>query len=253
MVADLNTSSTKHCQYYAANATSSTCIADPHVEVSSCTDYVAAQFYTRETDANYTGSPSFEDMAFQDDATQALAEWINSVWHRTPILDPWSRDYGYGSEPVTGASTGPGCDTMDFGVGASSPSDLIVTYPYNGQTGVPTSFNGAQEGPTPPVPPAGWPSGYPVHIYLDGVNPPISGDPHPPPMATITTHEFSVMGGAELDHQWLTPTAYPDSLLDAVILYANAPLTANTTYLVHVAGTTASGGTLDVNVTFTTE
>jgi len=242
MVATLNTSSTKHCTYYATNyasgGASSACIADAHVEVSTCTDYVAAQFYDRETAAGYTGSPDAEDMAFEDNGTQALDEWINSVWHRTPILDPWTRDYGYGSATM--------CDTMDFGVGASAPSDLIVTYPYNGQTGVPTSFNGAEEGPTPPVPPNGWPSGYPVHVYIAGLN------AEPTVTTTVTTHEFSVVGGAQLAHQWITPSTPNAVLFDSVVLYGNDPLTANTTYLVHVAGT-RSGATFDVNITFTTQ
>jgi uncharacterized protein YkwD len=235
MVAALNTSATDHCNYYAANINNATCIADPHVEVSTCTDYVAAQFYDRETAAGYTGSPSAEDMAFDDSGTASLDEWINSVWHRTPILDPWTRDYGYGSATM--------CDTMDFGVGASAPSDLIVTYPYDGQTGVPTSFNGAEEGPTPPEPPAGWPSGYPVHVFIQGMN---QG-------TTITTHEFSVVGGAQLAHQWITPSTPNAVLYDAVVLYGNAPLTANTTYLVHVAGTGVGGAPVDVNITFTTQ
>ncbi len=235
MVATLNTSATDHCNYYAANLSSSTCIADAHVEVSGCTDYVAAQFYTRETDAGYTGSPSAEDMAFDDDGTAALGQWINSVWHRTPILSPWTRDYGYGSATM--------CDTMDFGVGATAPSDLIVTYPYDGQTGVPTSFAGNEEGPAPPMPPNGWPSGYPVHVFIQGMN---LG-------TTITTHEFSVVGGAQLAHQWVTPETPNAVLEDAVVLYGNEPLTANTTYLVHVAGTGAGGAAVDVNITFTTE
>jgi hypothetical protein len=164
-----------------------------------------------------------------------LTEWINSVWHRTPILDPWTRDYGYGSATM--------CDTMDFGLGASAPSDLIVTYPYNGQTGVPTSFNGAEEGPEPPEPPAGWPSGYPMHVFIKGMS---QG-------TTITTHEFSVVGGAQLAHQWITPTTPNAVLFDSVVLYGNEPLTASTTYLVHVAGTGAGGAAVDVNVTFTTQ
>jgi hypothetical protein len=238
MVAALNTSSTKHCAYYAANLNNATCIADAHVEVSTCTDYVAAQFNDRETAAGYTGSPDAEDMAFEDNGTQALDEWINSVWHRTPILDPWTRDYGYGSATM--------CDTMDFGVGASAPDDLIITYPYDGQTGVPTSFNGAEEGPTPPVPPDGWPSGYPVHVYISGLN------AEPTVTTTVTTHEFSVVGGAQLAHQWITPSTPNAVLFDSVVLYGNDPLTANTTYLVHVAGT-RSGAAFDVNVTFTTQ
>jgi hypothetical protein len=237
MVPALNTSASKHCAYYAANQppASATCVADPHVEVAGCADFVAAQFNVRETDAGYMGNPNSETMAFDDSGTVSVQQWIDSVWHRAPVLSPWTRDLGYGAATA--------CDTMDFGVGAASPTDLIVTYPYQGQTGVPTSFNGAQEGPTPPAPPAGWPSGYPVHVYVNANS---LG-------TTITTHEFSVDGGALLAHQWVTPQTPNAVLQDAVVLYANSPLTASTRYRVHVAGTGANGAAVDVNFTFTTK
>ena len=60
------------------------------------------------------------------------------------------------------------------------------------------------------------------------------------------------MGGAQLDHQWITPSTPNAVLFDSVVLYGNEPLTANTTYLVHVAGT-RSGAAFDVNITFTTQ
>jgi hypothetical protein len=231
MIADLDTSAADHCAYYAANQkTDAGCIADPHVEVQGCADYVSAQFSGRETAAGYKGQPSFEVMAFSDNGTSSVQQWIDSVWHRTPVLSPWTRDFGYGSATA--------CDTIDFGAGAAAPSNLVVPYPYDGQTGVPTSFNGAYEGPEPPTPPAGWPSGYPVHVYARG--------------ATFTTHEFSVEGGPLLDHQWITP-AINDLAQDTVILYGNVPLTANTRYHVHVAGTGTGGVPIDVNVTFTTK
>jgi hypothetical protein len=230
MVAALNTSAAKHCAYYAANTANMSCISNAHVEVSSCTGYVAAQFSQREQAAGYTGQPNSETMAFVDNGASATQTWIDSVWHRTPVLSPWTRDLGYGAATR--------CDTMDFGVGATSASDLIVTYPYDGQTGVPTSFNGSYEGPTPPAPPSGWPSGYPAHVYIKG--------------ATITTHEFSVDGGAQLSHQWITPQS--NSLAqNAVILYGDAPLKSATRYRVHVAGTRTGGAAVDVSIAFTTK
>jgi uncharacterized protein YkwD len=231
MVATLDTSAADHCAYYAANQKADAgCIADPHVEVAGCTDYVGAQFSMREKSAGYTGQPSFEVMAFSDNGTSSVQQWIDSVWHRTPVLSPWTRDFGYGSATK--------CDTIDFGVGASAPNNLVVAYPYDGETGVPTLFHGNEEGPVPPVPPAGWPSGYPVHVYAKG--------------ATITTHEFSAEGGPLLDHQWITP-AINSLAQNAVILYGNVPLTAATKYHVHVAGTGMGGVPLDVNITFTTK
>ncbi len=250
MVATLNTSATKHCQYYVANAGNQTCISNPHVEVQSCTDYVSANFNDRETAAGYMCMPSLtqscessEVMAFDDNPTTALGQWIGSIYHRSPVLDPRTRDFGYGSAT--------GCDTIDFGEGAGSttPADVLVSYPYDGQTGVGRSFNGAEESPTPPVPPGGWPSAMPIHVYMLATN------------ITLTTDEFGVDGGAQLAHQVMTPQSANGYLSNALVLYGNAPLAAETKYRVHVAGTrqntTFSGTTtsaqFDVSFAFTTQ
>jgi uncharacterized protein YkwD len=229
MVPALNTSAQKHCTYYSVNSGMPSCIANLHVEVSSCTDYVAAQFADRELAAGYAGTPSAENMAFVDNGAAAVQTWLDSVWHRMPVLSPWDRDLGYGSQT--------NCDTMDFGVGAATAADLVVSYPYDGQTAVPISFNGANEAPNPPAPPSGWPSGYPISVFISqGV--------------TITTHEFGVQGGAMLSHEWIT--SQTNSLAqNVVILYGDAPLTSATTYTVHVAGTGTSGS-VDKSFTFTT-
>ena len=240
MVAALNTSATTHCQYFAANLNSSTANCnskpDPHSETSGCPDFVGADPGTREKSAGYTSNGWAEVMAFDDNSTKALGQWINSIWHRTPVLSPWTRDLGYG------AATG--CDTIDFGTGAASPGNLVMTYPYDGQTGVMTSFNGTSESPAPPPPPAGWPSGYPVHVYLQGST------------ITLTTDEMSVDGGASILHQVITPQTSNGVLGDAVVVYANSPLTSGTRYRVHVAGTRqgrTSSASFDVNIAFTTK
>jgi hypothetical protein len=249
MVASLNTSATKHCAYYAANASNQTCIANPHAEVSSCTDFVAANFGDRETDAGYSCKPSAtqsceasEVMAFDDDPTAALGQWIGSIYHRSPLLDPRIRDFGYGNATS--------CDTIDLGEGAGSttPADVIVSYPYDGMTGVARSFNGAQEEPTPPVPPGGWPSALPVHVYMLATS------------ITLTTDEFGVEGGAQLAHQVMTPQSAGGYLANALVLYGNAPLTAKTAYRVHVAGTRqnksftgTTSANFDVSFAFTTQ
>lgn len=254
MVPALNTSSTDHCEYYVANEKSSTCDADPHVEVQGCADFVAAQFNDRETAAGYKCTPSLtqdcadsEVMAFDDNPTTALAQWIGSVYHRSPLLDPRMRDFGYGNA----AGSPMGCDTIDLGEGAGSttPDDVIVSYPYNGQTGVGLSFNGADESPTPPVPPNGWPSAYPIHVFMNATT------------INLTTTEFGVQGGAQLPVQTLTPQGSGGYLTNALVLYGNAPLTANTTYEVHVAGTrevmgytgSTTSATFDVTFSFTTQ
>jgi len=203
-VATLDTSATKHCAYYKANAAMSQCVSNAHVEVMSCTMYVGAQFYDRMASAGYNSQPAAEDMAFVGDPQAAVGEWVDSVWHRPPLLSPWVRDFGYGSAT--------GCDTADFGVGASSPDTALAVYPYDGQTAVPTSFSG-NEGPTPPAPPGGFPSGYPIHVFTKG---------------TISVHTLTLDGDSTaIPHVFFGPND-PQSmgfLRDAYVMYANKPLT----------------------------
>ena len=238
MVSTLNTCAMNHCQYYVQNvstsatspSTGAACASEAtaHSEISDCNLFTGADPGAREKAAGYTGTNWSEDMAFLNNGTQAVQMWIDSVWHRTPILSPWVRDFGYGNASAGSGSSAAKCDTMDFNTGTTTAATVVATYPYAGQTGLPVSFNGANEGPTPPAPPNGWPSGYPIHIYAK--------------KATITTHELRVGSctGTTLDHQWITPGSAgdPDKLLtNEQVMYGNAPLTSQTTYCVIIQGT----------------
>ncbi len=216
LVPTLDVAAQAHCVYYAANASNTTCSANPHVEVASCPSFYAAQFWTRDTMAGYTArGAGSEVMEFSGNPATAVQTWVDSVWHRTPLLSPWMRDLGYG-----GTTTPAGCDTIDLATGATTPSTVTAVYPYDGETGIPTSFNGSFEGPTPPAPPSGWPSGYPVHLYLRG--------------GTVQTHTIAVDGSATpLAHVWIDQTNATNGP-DQFILYANMPLARSTTYHVQI-------------------
>jgi hypothetical protein len=220
MIAEINTAAQNHCDYYAMGGSS---CQSSHSEIMGCPGFTGERFDQRMSAAGYTGSPAFENMAFTNDGTRAVQMWIDSVWHRTPVLSPWVRHTGYG-----GAT---GCDTMDYGRGPSTPADTTAVWPYANQTGVPTSFDGRFEGPMPPTPPTGWPSGYPIHIYTTG---------------SLSTHTLTVDGDATpIAHVWITPDDSP--LLDTeYVMYSHAPLAGGTTYRVHVSGS------VDLEWTFTT-
>jgi uncharacterized protein YkwD len=226
---------TKHCEYYAANSSNQMCIADPHSEVMSCTGFTGKGFGDRVKAAGYTGSPAFEVMAFVNDPQSAVSTWVNSVWHRIPIISPWVTELGYGAAAR--------CDTIDFGRGKPLPDTTLVVYPYDGQTGVPTSFDGSREGPTPPIPATGkWPSGPPISLYAK--------------KATFTDHVLTKDGDTTpISHVWLAPASvdaqFKNFLTDVVFMYPDAPLTAATKYRVHMKGSFV-GGTLDREWTFTT-
>lgn len=210
MVAALNDGAVAHCAYYAANT--GDCIANPHVEVDGCASFYAANFDERERKAGYTGNPDSEDMHFVGDGAAAVQGWLDSIYHRYSIIDPWALDFGYGNTD--------NCDTMDFGGGAggSTPSSTIALYPYDGQTGVPTSFFG-NESPEPPAPPAGWPSGYPISIFVQG---------------EVTSAEIVRDGTADALPIEIVPKLSWQG--NAVFFYTDTPLEAATTYQVTVVG-----------------
>ncbi|MES1182525.1 MAG: CAP domain-containing protein [Myxococcales bacterium] len=224
LVPEINTSAQKHCDYYQQNTANKTCIANAHEEVDTCAGFVAKSFADRMTAAGYKGSPRSEVMAFSGDPASAIGQWINSVYHRTPLLSPWLAEMGYGMTAD--------CDTIDMGLGPKAPDDMTAVYPYPGQVNVPLNFDGSHEGPTPPAPPSGWPSASPVHLYVKAY--------------TVTSHDVFVKGTCEpLPHQWL-----PDK--EQYILYPDKPFAKNTEYRVVIRGTKA-GKALDFDWSFTTK
>jgi uncharacterized protein YkwD len=237
LVSALDTSAEAHCNYEAANAGNTTCTSDPHGEVASCTGYTGATAQAREIAAGYPSTLAYTEVAttYGNNPTAAVPSWVDTVWHRIPLLDPFTVDMGYG-----GATR---CDVIDIGRGSSAmPANTIVIYPYDGQTNVPPTFSG-REGPAPPAPPSGWPSAYPISIYARQLS--------------VTEHVLTKDGDATpIDHLWLdTQSSLVSSGLkgyfyDTAMLYG-APLDLSTKYRVKIVGTYA-GGALDKEWTFTT-
>jgi hypothetical protein len=221
----------RHCRYYVANA--GPCIAQPHREAASCTNFVAETFGDRLRAAGYTGHPRFEVMAYVGDGSRSVRLWLHSVWHRIPLLSPDIEQAGYGAAGR--------CDTVDFGVRRDrSPSWQDVIYPADGQTDVPRLFSG-RESPEPPPPPGrGWPSGYPITLYAASLR--------------VDEHRIEVDGSnTPLDHEFLSPDdpRAAGLLVDEFMLYTFQPLSPRTRYRVLIAGTRA-GTRTRFEWTFTT-
>lgn len=236
-VSALVQSATAHCNYEAANAGNSMCTSDPHGEVMSCTGYTGATAQAREVAAGYSQRLAYTEVltTYGNNPVAAVPGWIDTVWHRIPLLDPWTVDMGYG-----GAAR---CDVIDIGRGMSTaPANTIVVYPYDGQTNVPPTFSGL-EGPAPPAPPGGWPSSYPINIYAQRLS--------------VTDHVLTKDGDTTpIDHLWLDAQSSLVSaglkgyFTDTAFLYG-APFDANTKYHVKIVGT-YGGGALMKEWTFTT-
>lgn len=227
MIAEINAAASAHCKYYDMYMEGDMCIASPHMEVMSCAGFTGENPGARMRAAGYMSSGGGEVMAFVNNAQSAVDTWMNSVWHRTPIIDPWTTHLGYGNATR--------CDTIDFGRGMTpAPADTVVVYPYDGQMNVPVSFNGQYEGPMPPAPPTGWPSSGPISISARGV--------------MLTEHVLTKDGDpTPIEHVWLDSQAdivaadMRRSLTNISFMYANMPFTPNTKYRVKVSGTYMAG------------
>jgi hypothetical protein len=237
LVAALNQSALAHCQYIAMNAGMAGCSAGGHSEVMSCPGFTGVDVAAREKAAGYSAVGATEVLTqYGNMPVPAVQSWIDTVWHRIPMLDPWTTDMGYG-----GAAR---CDIIDFGRGTTGlPAETIVVYPYDGQTAVPTAFSG-REAPVPPAPTGGWPSGYPINIYAQALK--------------ITEHVLTKDGDTTpIEHVLMdannpeVAAGYKSYLRTTAFLYANDPFEANTKYRVKIVGT-HTGGALNVEWTFTT-
>jgi hypothetical protein len=236
LVSTISIGATNHCNYYAMYSGMDPCVANPHGEVMTCAGFTGASPGARSKAAGYTLGGGGEVMAFFNDPQRAVDIWVNSVWHRTPILEPSTHDLGYGSAKA--------CDVIDFGRGMMVPATTLVVYPYDGQTNVAPSFNGANEGPMPPAPSTGWPSSQPVSVHGKAL--------------AITEHILTLDSDATpIEHVWLDANAaiveasMRKQLTNVNFLYANKPFAANTKYRVKVTGTYA-GGMLAKEWSFTT-
>ena len=211
------------------------CTADAHTEISGCPGFTGMDVQSREIAAGYPRMLAYTEVAttFGSNPVAALPNWIDTVYHRIPLLDPWTTDMGYG-----GADN---CDVIDIGRGMSTAQqDLVVTYPYDGQTNVPPAWNGL-EGPAPPAPAGGWPSSYVINIYAQGIK--------------VTEHVLTKDGDTTpLDHVFLDINSPEISGLqpyfrNTVFIYG-AAFELNTKYHVKITGT-RTGGDLNKEWSFT--
>jgi len=90
----------------------------------------------------------------------AIQIWLDSVFHRYPMLSPETGAGGYGEAQLGILSV----SVYDFGLTDPGRSDAVV-YPAAGQQDVPAAFTG-NEVPDP-VPPGGsYPVGYPLTLQV---------------------------------------------------------------------------------------
>ena len=216
--AGLEKSATAHATF--VSTTPESCWPNFHDEVASCAGFTGADPGARMDAAGYDSSAGWsEDLAFEPVPIDAVDTWLWTVYHRVPLLSRDFHQLGFGSAGSI--------EVMDFGVvgsgaGAADPS----VFPPPGATDVPLSFAGNLEGPTPPTPPGGWPSGPVVSVHF-----PASG-------AVVDSFEL-FDGGCHLVPATRTGEQTDPALASTGVaaVYANKPLSPGIRYVASISAT----------------
>jgi uncharacterized protein YkwD len=254
-VASLNQCSQAHAEFIVSNCSNyGTAGLSPHNEDASWPGFTGVQFWDRMEAAGYTVSSASEVIAFMNKPTQAVDGWIRTLYHRLPLLDPRTKEIGYGGATIP--SDAPYCqyrqfwnaDVIDIGMD-STADDVVVLYPPDGSKYIPTSFDG-MESPMPTPPPAGWPSGTIITVQF-GKDLPF----------TVTGHQLLEFGQTALPHLIVASKADETAYVGAdphlndnrvLSLYALSRLKAGTDYTV-IVDMVRNGGPLHLEWTFKTD
>jgi cysteine-rich repeat protein len=214
-----------HASYYANNAAAYAGGLSPHNEDASFPNgFTGVNFSTRMGAANFTGNPFFETMAFSANPTSAVAQWMNTAFHRIAILHPNMTTFGYGNSTASGRNN----DVVDYGGGAAESASRVIVWPPPGATNIPRTFNTAQEGPTPPPAPNGGGTTGPIIsvFFANGSS------------GTITSHSIKDSNGTVLPDTMIAKNdmTFGAFMSGSYCFYGNPPAAAGT-FTVTIAGT----------------
>lgn len=131
-----------------------------HREDSSGQGYTGDNVLSRAQHFGYPQRSMAEVITHRSDPPGAVTDWIDSVYHRIPILRADLLELGYG-DAYLGPMT---VQVMDLSYREASTGRVIV-YPASNQVNVPIAFNG-NEIPDP-APNASYPIGYPITATFD--------------------------------------------------------------------------------------
>jgi len=214
-----------HCQDYYDSKLS------VHTQDPSWDGYTGKHPWDRTAHYGYQSMGVAEVIGFVNNPEAAVAGWMETLYHRLPLLDPATVEVGYGNAGIGGG----GCtyhlykkaDVMDIGIAAWT-KDAVVVYPADGMVDVHPSFDG-YESPQPPKPPNGYPSGTIITVQFGkSIGFSVSG------------HQLLEEGSSPVEHTFLAPfedaehdvTKDPNTWMsdNHVAMYAHNPLKSGTSY-----------------------
>jgi len=162
----INKASTAHATYNVSHNLSG------HIESNSDTGFTGAWPWDRMRHFGYdefTYATEVCSMRWSSaqyllriDPQRAIDGWVDTVYHRLPIINPNVYETGFGAAKAGDRVA----YVMDFANPGFPISKKIIYYPADAQTNVPVKFTGDE---TPdPLPGAKYPVGYPITITFNG-------------------------------------------------------------------------------------
>jgi hypothetical protein len=205
-----------------------------HREVAGTPGYTGVTMRDRATHFGFPQASMAEDITHRGDPAAAIRDWVDSVYHRFPLMIPTLDSIGFGEASGGGLPI----DVLDMSF-RNEVGDIrqVVAYPADGQVDIPAAFLG-NELPDP-VPPGGkYPTGYPVTLNFN-------------PFANASTSATEVRDPAgHLVDSYVLPATHADE--NVLTILPKAPLQKKAVYHVHVAGT-INGTAFTHDWSFTTE
>jgi uncharacterized protein YkwD len=188
-----------------------------HREVTGTPGFTGLSMRDRATTFGYPQASMAEDITHRGNPEGAISDWVDSVYHRFPIMRPDLEAIGFGLAIGGGLPI----EVMDMGYRRElgDPNEQVV-FPAAGQTKVSTVFLG-NELPDP-VPAGGkYPTGYPITVnYNPNVN------------VHVLESSLTDASGAAVDSYTIAPSTADENVYT---ILPKQPLKPGMTYHVHVA------------------
>jgi tetratricopeptide (TPR) repeat protein len=204
-----------------------------HGETAGTPGYVGTGVFDRDNAFGWRDGPVGEDITHRGTPEGAVHDWVDSVYHRFPILRPDLRVIGYADASMLTLPI----EDMEFGFSGASPAHAApVRYPADGQAGVPASFFD-NELPDPVPAGAARVTGYPITVTFDRRS-----------AVRMSSFSLSTAGGAPVA---LVAVQGPsDATENSAFLLPTAPLSAGVRYTAHIVAV-VDGAAYDSTWSFT--
>ena len=180
-----------------------------HKEDSSGQGFIGDNVLARAQHFGYPQRSMAEVITHRSDPGGGVSDWIDSVYHRIPLLRADLLELGYG-DAYLGPLT---VQVMDMSY-KETTTGRVILYPSPDQVGVPVAFNG-NEIPDP-APNASYPIGYPITATFDRNA-----------KVTVTGFHFRGPSGPDIEGISLAPGNETEN---SFAFMANTPLKPATTY-----------------------